>query len=71
VIDALPLEAKALVVLAIYLTPFFLIGWLGQRAANWWMGRKGLDVSGPPRDEPGGGRRRLFLLGSWRNEGGS
>ena len=60
----------ALTVLAIYLVPFLLIGWIGKRVASLWMDRKGLDMSGPPELGRGSGKRQLFLLGIWRKEPG-
>lgn len=55
----------AMIVLAIYLGPFLVIGF----ALMWWARRKGTDLEdiqalgGPNRR-----KRRLFLLGFWRSE---
>jgi len=55
----------ALAVLAIYLTPFFLIGW----AIDVAMKRYVVDLSDvQERAGPNRGARKLFLLGAWRTE---
>ena len=55
----------ALVVLAIYLTPFFLLGW----AIDVAMKRYAVDL-GDVQAQAGANRapRKVFLLGAWRTE---
>jgi hypothetical protein len=55
----------ALVVLAIYLTPFFLLGWAIDAA----MKRYAVDLR-DVQSQAGANRapRKLFLLGAWRTE---
>ena len=56
----------AATVLAIYLVPFFLLGWLVKRLADHWMSRRGLD--GGPGALGRTGRMRRFLLGVWYDD---
>lgn len=57
----------ALVVLVIYVVPFLAIGWVTKRVVDRWMTGHHLgdvhDLAGPKR-----GKRKVFLLGSWRDE---
>ena len=59
---------KALVVAAIYLLPFIAIGWIAKRVIDRRMRGTNLidvhDLAGPNRR-----KRKVFLLGSWREEG--
>jgi len=55
----------ALVVLAIYLTPFFLLGW----AIDFAMKRYVVDLSDVQSQAgPNRAPRKVFLLGAWRTE---
>ena len=53
--------------LAIYLVPFLVVGWIAKRLLDRWMNGATLrdihDLAGPNR-----GARSVFLLGSWRTE---
>ena len=59
----------ALVTAIIYFGSFLAIGLIAKLAIGRWMGRRNLDLpeiqaqAGPRR-----GKRRLFLLGFWRDE---
>jgi hypothetical protein len=61
---------RALITAVIYFGLFLAIGVIAKVVASRWMHRRGLDLAeiqgqaGPRR-----GRRRVFLLGSWRDEG--
>ena len=59
---------KALVVAAIYLLPFIVIGWMTKRLIDRRMRGANLtdvhDLAGTNRP-----KRKVFLLGSWRHEG--
>lgn len=59
----------ALLVLAVYLTPFLLLGWLARRWLARWSDRRGVDLV-EYRSEQGEKRRErdAFLLGVWRKE---
>jgi hypothetical protein len=54
----------------IYFGSFLVLGVIAKLAAGRWMSRRDLDPS-PVRAQMGlpRGRRRLFLLGFWRDEG--
>jgi len=54
----------------IYFGSFLALGVIAKLAVGRWMSRKDLDPS-PVRAQMGlpRGRRRLFLLGFWREEG--
>jgi hypothetical protein len=60
----------ALVTAIIYFGSFLAIGLIAKLAIGRWMGRRNLDLpeieaqAGPRR-----GKRRVFLLGFWRDEG--
>jgi hypothetical protein len=56
---------RALEVLAIYLTPFLILG----AAVKFWMRRYAVDL-GDVQKQAGTKRRarKVFLLGSWRTE---
>jgi hypothetical protein len=56
---------STLVVLAIYLTPFLLLGWAVHVAVK----RYGVDL-GDVQSQAGANRgpRKVFLLGAWRTE---
>jgi hypothetical protein len=54
---------RALEVLAIYLTPFLILG----AAVKFWMRRNAVDLRETQR-QTGGAPRRRFLLGAWRTE---
>ena len=57
---------RALLTLAIYLTPFMLIGIAAKR----WMRRKGVGLSDVRAEgDPHRVKRPRFLLGIWRDEG--
>jgi hypothetical protein len=61
---------KAVLVLIIYLGPFLVIGLVARPLVRSWMRRRDVDLSivqaqmGSRRE-----KRRVFLLGAWRNEG--
>jgi hypothetical protein len=56
----------ALLTVAVYITPFLLIG----LAAKIWIKRKGVDLSDVQAEgDPNRKRRPRFLLGIWRDEG--
>jgi hypothetical protein len=56
---------NALLTLAVYLTPFLLIG----VAAKIWMKRKGVELSDVQAEGSSHRKRRSrFLLGIWRDE---
>ncbi|WP_119422136.1 hypothetical protein [Desertibaculum subflavum] len=59
----------ALLVLAIYLVPFLVLGWLAKRWLGRWMESRGVDL-GQYRADQGPNRRPrdAFLLGAWRKE---
>jgi hypothetical protein len=60
----------ALVTAVIYFGSFLAIGLIAKLVVGQWMRRRNLDLSevqaqaGPRR-----GKRRVFLLGFWRDEG--
>jgi hypothetical protein len=60
---------RALLTAAIYIGSFLAIGIVAKRVVSRWMGGGDRDLAeiqaqaGPDR------RRRVFLLGIWRNEG--
>ena len=60
---------RALMTAAIYFGSFLTLGMIAKRVVGGWMKRRDLDLgeiqaqAGPNR------RRRVFLLGFWRNEG--
>ena len=54
---------RALEVLAIYLTPFLILG----AAIKFWMKRHAIDLR-DAQGQAGGAPRRRFLLGAWRTE---
>jgi hypothetical protein len=61
---------KAWEVAIIYLGSFLTIGLAVKLAARRWMGRGDLDIHDVQAQlDPRRGRRRLFLLGAWRDEG--
>jgi hypothetical protein len=61
---------RALVTAVIYFGSFLAIGLIAKLVIGRWMNRRNVDLSeiqaqlGPRR-----GKRRVFLLGFWRNEG--
>jgi hypothetical protein len=61
---------RALLTAVIYFGSFLAIGLIAKLVVGQWMRRKNLDLSevqaqaGPRR-----GKRRVFLLGFWRDEG--
>jgi hypothetical protein len=61
---------RALLTAIVYFGSFLAIGLITKLVIGRWMGRKNLDLSeiqaqaGPHR-----GKRRVFLLGFWREEG--
>jgi hypothetical protein len=61
---------RALVTAVIYFGSFLAIGLIAKLMIGRWMNRRNLDLSeiqaqaGPRR-----GKRRVFLLGFWRDEG--
>jgi hypothetical protein len=61
---------RALLTAIVYFGSFLAIGLITKRVIGRWMGRRNLDLSeiqgqaGPRR-----GKRRVFLLGFWREEG--
>ena len=56
----------ALLPVAVYITPFLLIG----LAAKIWIKRKGVELSDVQAEgDPNRKRRARFLLGIWRAEG--
>jgi hypothetical protein len=61
---------RALVTAVIYFGSFLAIGLIAKLTIGRWMNRRNLDLSeiqaqaGPRR-----GKRRVFLLGFWRDEG--
>jgi len=54
---------RALEVLAIYLTPFLILG----AAVRFWMKRHAIDLR-DAHGQAGGAPRRRFLLGAWRTD---
>jgi hypothetical protein len=57
---------RALLTLAVYFTPFLLIGVV----AKIWMQRKGVELRDVQTEgDPQRPRRSRFLLGVWRNVG--
>ena len=60
---------RALATAILYFGTFLTIGFFAKRFIDRWMNRKGADLSdvqaqaGPNRK-----KRRVFLLGAWRNE---
>ena len=59
----------ALLVLAIYLVPFLLLGFLAKRWLGRWSERRGVDLVEYRADQGANrGERRAFLLGFWRKE---
>jgi hypothetical protein len=61
---------RALLTAVIYFGSFLAIGLIAKLVVGQWMRRRNLDLSevqaqaGPRR-----GKRRVFLLGFWRDEG--
>ena len=61
---------RALVTAVVYFGSFLAIGLTAKLVVGRWMNRRNLDLSeiqaqvGPRR-----GKRRIFLLGFWRDEG--
>jgi hypothetical protein len=61
---------RALVTAVVYFGSFLAIGLIAKLVIGRWMNRRNLDLSeihaqvGPRR-----GKRRIFLLGFWREEG--
>jgi hypothetical protein len=61
---------RALVTAAIYFGSFLTIGLIAKVVIGRWMARRNLDL--PEVQAPVGARRskrRVFLLGFWRDEG--
>ena len=57
---------RALITVAVYITPFLLIG----LAAKIWIKRNGVELSDVQAEgDPNRKRRARFLLGIWRAEG--
>lgn len=65
------MEAQHAFATAIVYFGFFLaVGMIAKSAVDRWMQGKDLDLPEIQRQAgPNRGRRRLFLLGFWRNEG--
>lgn len=62
-------QLHALLVLAIYLTPFLILAFLAKRWIGRWTERRGVDLVQYRADQ--GPKRRprdAFLLGVWRKE---
>ena len=59
-------DVRAVLTLAVYITPFLLIG----VAAKIWMKRTGVELSDVQAEgDPHRPQRSRFLLGIWRREG--
>jgi hypothetical protein len=61
---------RALMTAIIYFGSFLAIGLIAKIAVSRWMSRRDLDLSEiQAQVEPRRGKRRVFLLGFWRDEG--
>jgi len=61
---------RALATAIIYFGSFLAIGLIAKLAIGRWMGRRNLDLPGiQAQAGPRRGKRRVFLLGFWRDEG--
>jgi hypothetical protein len=61
---------RALITAVVYFGSFLAIGVIAKVAASRWMHRRDLNLPEIHRQAgPRRGRRRVFLLGSWRDEG--
>jgi hypothetical protein len=61
---------RALVTAVIYFGSFLAIGLIAKLMIGRWMNRRNLDLSEiPAQAGPRRGKRRVFLLGFWRDEG--
>ncbi len=59
----------ALAIFLIYLVPFLAIGFVAKRLIDRWMKAKGAPLSDVQAQAgPNRRKRKLFLLGIWRNE---
>jgi hypothetical protein len=60
----------ALTVAIIYFGTFLVLGVILKLAIKWWTRRRNFDLTDMQRDAgPNRGKRRVGLLGFWRNEG--
>jgi hypothetical protein len=61
---------RALVTAIVYFGSFLAIGMISKLAIGRWMGRRNIDL-GEIQAQAGRrrGKRRVFLLGFWRDEG--
>jgi hypothetical protein len=60
---------RALLTASIYFGSFLAIGLIAKVAAGRWMKRSGTELSDlQAQAGRNRGRRRVFLLGAWRNE---
>jgi hypothetical protein len=61
---------RALITAVVYFGSFLAIGVIAKVAVSRWMHRRDLDLMEIHRQAgPRRGKRRVFLLGSWRDEG--
>jgi hypothetical protein len=60
---------RALMVAVIYFGTFLAIGLLAKTLIGRWMGRHGADLDDVHQQAgENRGKRKVFLLGAWRNE---
>jgi hypothetical protein len=60
----------ALATAIIYFGSFLAVGFVARRAIDKWMNRRDIDLAGiQAQAGPNRGKRRIFLLGFWRDEG--
>ena len=61
---------RALLTAIVYFGSFLALGLISKIVISRWMTRRDLDLSDIQRQvEPRRGKRRVFLLGFWRDEG--
>ncbi len=61
---------RALLTAVVYFGSFLAIGLISKIVISRWMTRRDLDLSDiQGQVEPRRGKRRVFLLGFWRDEG--
>jgi hypothetical protein len=60
---------RALTTAIVYLGTFLAIGVVAKAVAGLQMSRRGVDLADVHEQAGSNRRRRVFLLGLWRNEG--
>jgi len=67
---AIQAAMRALLTAVVYFGSFLAIGLISKIVISRWMTRRDLDLSDiQGQVEPRRGKRRVFLLGFWRDEG--